>query len=227
LHVAKSDDAAAEVDFLKGLEQPNLAKDQEQSYAREYVNVAFRLGNAMKAYDAADNKKTAFDQLAWLFLDKKDADGLAQLIDAHRKAMADDGDVPLWDGEIRFLQKDHSAAADILKTNRQGILKNKQNAWRFKEVLVRSLAREKHVDEALAELKPAEDPNPDYLLTAVVHALAGDPTRTETALAVATEKGHLKTWSFYNDPDLGPILRTEPFKKIAEKYPEPKLNPKD
>jgi hypothetical protein len=221
VQVAKKDDAAAEAELLKGLAQPRLSKEELQSYEYSYVGVAFRLGNGLKAYDSAQDKKSAFGQLAWLYVGNKAAAGLQELIGAHRKNSAVDGDLPLWDAQVKILQQDYAGGADILKANRQKILKNEANAWRFKDLLVRSLAHEKRADEALAELKPADEAQRNYVLEAVVHALAGNTAKTEAVLAAGIEKKHLSTWSFYNDPDLGPILRSEPFKKIAEKYPEP------
>ena len=48
----------------------------------------------------------------------------------------------------------------------------------------------------------------------------GDVASTEEDLAQCVQIG-MKPEEFYNDPDLGPILRTEPFKGLREKYPEP------
>jgi hypothetical protein len=87
---------------------------------------------------------------------------------------------------------------------------------------VRSLARLKRYDEALKEAEPgAREQFGNHLLVAVVHALAGDVAKTGAALEESVRR-YGDTYSIYGDPDLGPALRSEPFRALRERYPEPK-----
>jgi hypothetical protein len=218
-HMLKQEYPAAEADFSSGLAQADLTDEEKPVYRMRYFAAAFENGNGLKAYAAVDDKKHAFVQLRRRFDSKNDAVGLAQLIDAHRKTDAQDIDLPLWDAEVKWLQHDHAAVVQLLTVNRDTILIQEDNHWLFRDRLARSLGYLKRVDEALKELRTRENKPSQLLLEAVVFAVAGDVAGTETALARCTQQGY-NTLVFHNDPDLGPALRSEPFKKLCEKYPD-------
>ena len=217
LHQQKSAHADAEAELLKGLAQANLDKLTRDSYERSYVAVAFETGHGLEAYEKVENKSIAFDSLSWQFLNKQDAKSLGKLVDMHRKV---DQNLALWDAQLMVLAKNYASAASILQVNRAAILQKTENRWQFKNLLVRSLAHQQKTAEALRELRGLDEKYHDRLLEALIHALAGDVAKTEQAMDLAVgEDG--TTARYYSDPELGPILRSEPFKKLREKHPEP------
>jgi tetratricopeptide (TPR) repeat protein len=219
-HMMKEEYAAAEADFDKGLSQAALNDEEKASYRSEYLGASFEAGHGLKAYEAVTEKTAAFLQLAGHFASKPDSAGLAQLIEAHRKNQADDPYLPRYEAEVKWLDKDYAGVVDCLTGKRERILQEQNNRWMFADRLVRSLARLKRTDEALKEWR-ALQANSNPVLEAVIHALAGDVAQTETALARCVAKGS-GTWAFHNDPDLGPILRSDPFQKLCQKYPDPR-----
>jgi hypothetical protein len=85
----------------------------------------------------------------------------------------------------------------------------------------------KRLDEALAELQTHSKDYTDPLYLAIIHASKGDVTKTASVIEKYVKENEGDAGDLYSDPDLGPLLRTAPFKSIREKYPEPKENEKD
>jgi hypothetical protein len=109
----------------------------------------------------------------------------------------------------------------VLTENRRAILAKPENKWRFKDRLIRSLVRLKRLDDVLRENRALKEDTPDPWYATLILALAGDVGRVEQNLQKLVKQGH-SVQSFYDDPDLGPALRSERFAKLRAKYPEPK-----
>ena len=64
----------------------------------------------------------------------------------------------------------------------------------------------------------------DRLLPVLAHAASGDVPATIAAMEKARGRDRYLVEDCYRDPDLGPILRSEPFAAFRERFPEPKTS---
>jgi tetratricopeptide (TPR) repeat protein len=92
--------------------------------------------------------------------------------------------------------------------------------------LIRSLIRLKRFDDAAVEAGRLSQRIDDPWYPTLVHAARGDVAETATGLAQCVEAGHSAA-EFYEDDVLGPAMQSEPFRELAQKYPEPKHEDKD
>jgi hypothetical protein len=108
-----------------------------------------------------------------------------------------------------------------LKKDRERLLADPGQRWKFEDRLIRSLVRLKRFDEARRELQLTEKRmGRNALLRAVIAAASGDVAATEEYLrSIRNQPFTLQ--SCYGDPDLGPALQGEAFRKLREKYPAP------
>src|SRR5262249_5513049 len=157
----------------------------------------------LAAYAEVGPRKETFEQLANRCVMDRKADALAALVAAHRKNEPADRTMIVWEVEAKWLAGDYAGAVKLLEEDRRGVFAEPHHQWKFRDRLVRSLARLKRFDEALKEAEPsAKDRFGDLLLPAVVHALAGDVAKTGLALEESERRGY-NAQSFYGDPDLG------------------------
>jgi len=217
--LSKKQYAEAETELKNGMNQPGLTPEDKNRYARSFAATAYQAGHGLEAYQQIEDKELAFGALSWRFRNAKDGGGLGRLIELHRKT--GDENLALWEADLKFLEEHYAEAVQLLKANQQQLLKNPINQWRFRSLMIRSLAHDKKVDEALLELRKLEKGYQDRVLEAVVYALAGDVPGTEAVLERASKEGQA-LWMFHADEELGPILRSEAFKKVCEKYPDPR-----
>jgi hypothetical protein len=83
---------------------------------------------------------------------------------------------------------------------------------------VRALVRLKRFPEAIRESEAIVEGN--NVLPILAHAAAGDVRQTMAAVAKWDAAPYLLS-ACYRDDDLGPLLRSEPFREFRAKYPEP------
>jgi hypothetical protein len=91
---------------------------------------------------------------------------------------------------------------------------------------VRCLIKLKRTAEAIKDaeslLKRRRD---DGKLLVLAHASAGDVKQTIAALEKLPTRSYLLS-DCYQDQDLGPILRSDAFRELRVKFPEPKHRPR-
>lgn len=163
-----------------------------------------------------------FETLADNFMQEEDVEALEILVAAVRKrgsngAAADA--LPFYEAEVHWLRDEYDAAVRILTKHRKAILTAAARRENFEDRLIRGLIRLKRAPDAVCEVEAAGK-DTDFRLAAAAHASAGDVARTRAAL----ERGLLEGYSlsdFYDDPDLGPLLRGDLFRALREEYPEP------
>lgn len=223
LHELDGAFAKAESDYALGMAKPLPPEDQEHFRANR-VYAAFKAGKGLAAHDEIGPKKKTFDQLAPLFAEAKDAKQLEALVAAQRKHEPKDEDLLPWEIEVLWLRQEYDKLVPLLNENRQVLLASNKTAWLIYDRLIRSLVRLKQLDKALEEAAALAKNEKDSLMLAVVSAAGGDVPKTSAALAQCLEEGRTAK-DFYADPDLGPLLRTEPFRGVREKYPEPADQP--
>jgi tetratricopeptide (TPR) repeat protein len=176
------------------------------------------------AYTRVGPVRATFQQLANNLEFAKDSTVLARLVWIHGKAAPSDPQLRFWRGHLAFRGGRYEEAVAEL----QPYLTDEKAAdtWRARNELIRSLIRLKRYADARAALPP-NDGLAYYsrTLAAAVTAASGDVTATEKALD-ALIADHIATpASFHADEDLSAALRTEPFRRLLEKYPPPRDEP--
>jgi tetratricopeptide (TPR) repeat protein len=205
----------AEASFARGMAK-NLDKETRERYRSSRVAARFEAGQGLRAYEEIGPRKATFDQLAWRFDNARDGKGLAALVAAHRRADQADKDLSFWEAEAYWLQEQYEKVVRILQEKCEEILENKARQWQFHDRLIRALIRLRRVPEAAEVWEALPEKMRNDLWIALIYAAQGDVDQTEEALKEVDPE------DAYEDPDLGPLLRTEPFRALREKYPEPK-----
>ena len=222
LCLVRRDYDGAERAFSEGMKKDLDGEDREEFRDRR-LEACYRGGKGLWAYANVGPRKEVFDRLVWRYAGDRDADGLEALLRAHRKAEPRDVDLALWQAEVHWLRGEHAQVVTELESFRRNAKDEKRQQWRVTDRLVRSLARLGRFAAARREAKRNATAGP--LLRAVPEALAGDAAGLERELDACAQRGFHPV-TFYADPDVGRALRTEPFRKLREKYPEP-APPKD
>jgi tetratricopeptide (TPR) repeat protein len=196
-----------------------LPKDQwriRQAFFRARV----KAGQAVAAY-RENVPGTTFASLASLCVQEKDGRQLQALLDVHRQTNPDESNLESWELDVLWLNKDYQGVLKLL-ADRSEAFTQSWHKWKARNHRVRCLVKLKRFDEAVKAAEAAVKNNASNpLLLVLAHAAAGN---VEKAIAALGTK-RLRHWvvrNFYQDDDLGPILRSEPFKAFREKYPEPK-----
>ncbi len=211
--------ADAEKLFIDGSKKAD-SEQASELFRQARIQALYKMGQGLKAYKEIIPPRQTFDILAHLYTDDKDADGLQNLTAAHFKADSEDPALGLWAAEVRWIRQDYKAAVDVLNSKRDAILKDEANRDRFEDRLIRSLARQKRMDEAMkaARQASARDGDPWYEL--VVHAASADVPKAKDLMEVCSARGYSPK-DFHGDPDIGPALRSPAFADLLKQYPAP------
>jgi hypothetical protein len=185
------------------------------------VYARFQAGKGLSAYGEIGPARATFNQLAQLFLEDDDVEQLDVLLAAHRQADPDDGNLFRWEAQGWWHVGDYETALQVLTEHRRDILTNEANRDPFYHLLVRSLIRAKRFEVAIQEAEAVWGKGTGSLDVAAAHAAAGNVTKTAQALERCEKEGY-EAADFHNDPDLGPALRSDRFRELRQKYPEPK-----
>jgi hypothetical protein len=110
----------------------------------------------------------------------------------------------------------------ILSDRRDDLFVRPQWRWKSNDYRVRCLLRLMRTDDALREAQAvAKREYGNRVLLVLAHATAGDVKQTIAVVEKPRPQPYfLKTC--YQDEDLGPLLRSEPFEAFRKKFPEPK-----
>lgn len=173
----------------------------------------------MTAYEKVGPKDATFHQLASTAAFANDIELLAELVQAHQKTDKDSVELVHWRGELHWLRKDYVKALDQYLQFQKRRKEPESYEWQVVDRIFRCQIRLKRFADAERALNQAKEPEASVRRAAVA-AASGDVKATEAMLDRLAEN-NMQFW-FYTDPDLGPALRTEPFQKIRQKYPEPK-----
>jgi tetratricopeptide (TPR) repeat protein len=174
-------------------------------------------GRALQAYMTVGPARATFSQLAGRM---DDLPSLAGLIWLHQFADPAVPALSLWRGTLAFRRKAYGVAVPELTR----FLQSAEDGydWQARDHLVRSLLRLKRYKEAREVLRPKDDKRYyNRVLAAAITAATGDVAATERELDELA-KNSWAAATFHADTDLSEILRTEPFRKLIEKYPPPK-----
>lgn len=222
---------SGEVALLRG--KPALAErsfatagapaNQRWAFQRALHRAQLQAGKIVEAYRDASAGTHAFDELASLCQQEKNAAQLSALIAEHRKSDPDDSNLVAWDLDLRWLQGDYEGALKLLAAHREDVFRSPRFAFKADSHRVRCLVKLKRTDDAVREAEALLKANRMYgrMLLILAHASAGDAQR---AIAAAEQKPaqQFLLEDCYRDPDLGPILRSNALRTFRERFPEPK-----
>jgi hypothetical protein len=88
--------------------------------------------------------------------------------------------------------------------------------------MIRSLIRQRRFAAARAEVRDPTNPQPAPFYDLLIAAAARDVASVQTLMKDFTPE---ETALAYEDPDLGPALRSPEFAAVRENYPPPGPNP--
>jgi len=189
-------------------------------------------GRIFEAYWKVGPRRATFDQLGYRFYDKSHLPMLAILVWVHGWVDPADPQLLHWRGHLAFETEDYKAAGQYFITY-LAAARTDESLFPFAvtEELVRSLLRVGRLAEARATLVEADSMTirvlgaSKWLLDVAITAAGGDVDQTERELDEMVRKGQVSGSQFYRDADLGPLLRTPPFKRVRDKYPPPPDEP--
>lgn len=189
------------------------------------MRVRVKLGKAVATYEELGPGAATFESLAQGCLQEKDARQLQALIDAHFLAHPEDPTAPAWHLEVKWLNEDFEGVLKLLTDHQDDVFCTPKFAWKAARFRVRALLKLKRIPEAIQE---AEALKKNWfgrdLLVVLAHAAGGNVQQTIAVVEKMQPKTYLLV-SFYQDADLGMILRSEPFAAFREKFPQPKMEP--
>ncbi len=183
--------------------------------------IRIKAGKAAATYQEFGRGNRIFQDLAQQCLNDKNAPQLADLIAAHRLDRPEDSHIPAWELDVKWLNQDYAGTWQLLTQNRQRLAGHSSFRWKFDNYLVRCLVKLKKTTEAIQEAETiVHKRQGNRLLLVLAQASAGDVNRT-----IAVMDKHRSQYlveDCYRDPDLGPLLRGEPFREFRLRFPEPK-----
>ncbi len=195
-----------------------------EAYREELIGAMYLAGQPFHAYAEVEPRRAAFTAVASRFEADDDTNGLAALLDLHRRAEPDDPALDLWNVRLAFMTKEYASVLQAIDGLRRASGDRRQvfEDWRWwiDDVLVRSHIHLGRLDEALAVARDAAARHENPRFHVLAYAARGDVTETLTWLDRCAEQGHWIDF-FYFDDIIGPALRSDAFAPVREKYPEP------
>jgi predicted Zn-dependent protease len=193
---------------------------ERQQFRHGWLRARVKGGQAARTYQEGEPGTRPFEELAYLCLAAKDGQQLAALLAAHRRSQPDDPNLPAWELEVKWLNRDHEGALGLLNAHRAGVLAQARFRWKADSYLVRCLVRLKRPREAIEEAESLVKNRGDQLLLILAHAASGEVKQTCAAVEKLHPPPHLLR-RCYQDEDLGSLLRSEAFRPFRERFPQP------
>jgi tetratricopeptide (TPR) repeat protein len=216
-----TDWALAERQYAAGMAE--AAPDDTATFRYQRVHACEQMSKVLWAYQNIPPAGETFSMLAnWIAYECKDppasrANLLESLIALHRAAVPSDDALPLWEAEIQWLRGDYSAVVETLQRHRDQVLSKRQNEYQFDDRLVRSLVRLQRLDEAQKEADRSKNP----LLLVLVSAARSNVGSAKEAMLRYLDDEDADVSDVYNDPDIGPRIRTPAFESFRRRWPRP------
>jgi len=221
LHFLRGDFKKAEQRFAAASVKEAPSEFKRSGYRLNLTRV--KAGNAVRAYEESEKGSQEFEQLAAACVQEKDSRQLQGLIDVHRRLSPDDSKLPQWEADALWLKQDYDGLVKRLNANRADFA-TPAFRWKFDGYLIRSLVRLKRTRDAIQEAESlAKKRSSNAMWLVLAHAASADVKSTIAVLAKQRIGGRQAlVETCYRDEDLGPILKSEPFRELREKFPEPK-----
>jgi hypothetical protein len=177
----------------------------------------FDAGRAVSAYEDIQPRLATLDALVGHCETKRDGTQLSQLIAAHRERNPSDTRLQIWEWEVASWKGDDEGLLRSLDDPHTAVTRGFD--WKLLELRIRSLVRLKRFDDARAVLDARRHIQPVPFSRALVEATAGNVAAATAALYDCLRAG-MEVSTLYQDPDLGPALRTDAFAAFRERHPE-------
>ena len=218
LHLKRGELAQAEKAYRDALTQGGRA--DQWSFRNGLLKARVRSGQTVRTYEEEGAGTRVFEELANLCVAEKNPKELEALLAAHRKAHPRSGAAAAWDLDLKYLNQKYEDLVRALNEERKKTLHGRHR-WRMENYLVRSLVHLKRTKEAVQEAEQVAQSLGNRLLLVLAHAAAGDVKQTIAVVEADRSERYLAE-DAYRDPDLGPILRSEPFRAFRDRFPEVK-----
>jgi predicted Zn-dependent protease len=201
-----------------------LSKSQRENwqYRDALYQARIELGKAVDTYREFGANDRVFEQLAQRCLEAKNAAQLEKLIAVHRSEVEDDPSTLVWQLDLLWLKKDYLGALKLLDKHRGDVFGRALYRWKADDYRVRGLVKLNRSAEAVkeAESQLKSKRGSQLLVVLAQSAIGGAKAAIETMAKMKAKPGLISLC--YQDPDLGPMLKSEPFRAFRDKYPEPK-----
>jgi hypothetical protein len=202
----------------------DYSKDYDSGYLAlkvELLTAWYKTGKAVVALRELKPTDGVFRDLARRFTSDKDATGLDKLIDAREKLPDEFADRLYWRAEAARVGEKHAAAAKMYAEYLSGPRTHDTydpHRWEAEENLIRCLLRAgdtKGAEKECREETPA-------VVRAAVKVACGKKAEAEELLRQVLQWGDWMRATVYTDPDLGPMLKTDPaFAAFRKDFPPP------
>ncbi len=234
VHFAKGDAKAADEALIAGLERLTpptrtqrvapekvaaLMTEDWDLLRRTRTELLIRTGDWKRAYEELRPQVDTFDQLMIRLAEKKNIQGLEEVIGLHAKADSGDRELIAWRGEVSYLKNDYEATVKYFTQYRDLSGPQNRQPLRMAERLIRSYVRLKRAEDAANVLADIEESFP---LSRLFHVLVLAAQGNADGVLAEFDRVHPYNPSqWYSDPDLGPLLRGPLFDRVRQKYPPP------
>jgi tetratricopeptide (TPR) repeat protein len=214
LHLLRGDPVQAEQCFAAELGRASVG--DVYRLRQGLYRARIQLGKTAETYQEFGVE--AFESLLNLCREESNAGELDKLLAAHRQADPDDPHFPAWELERAWLKRDYADAMKLITEHRTGLLALPRHRLRMENYLVRCLVKLDRIPEAVQEAEKIAVKN-QHILLVLAHAAAGPDSAIAAVQKVAKEAWALRLC--YTDPDVGPILKSEPFAPFRARFPKP------
>lgn len=184
------------------------------------IRARVKLGKTVEAYRDAGPGTVAFQDVANQCILVKDGSELERLLEEHSRNFPQMKSRMAWLADAYFLKKDHAANAKLIQDHRDTLLKSQAHRWKCEAQLVRSLVRLKKIDEAIREAETINQ-RKDAAPVLLALALAGTGDAKRVLEFLESRKQRFLIEDCYRDEDLGPLLRSDAFKSVRDRFPPP------
>jgi tetratricopeptide (TPR) repeat protein len=212
--------AQAETQFTAALK---ASPQDPVRYRHALFRARIRAGKVAATYQEFRADPQTFETLAGVCIQEENVGQLEALVAAHRKAQPEDPRLAGWGLEVKWLKKDYAGVLRLLAEDQGGVFTQPRFRWKRDDYRVRCLVKlgktREAVQEAEALMRKRRMEGP---LLVLAHAVHGGAPGAITAMA-KVRGGRFASAEYYGDEDLGPLLRSEPFRAFREKFPEPKV----
>jgi tetratricopeptide (TPR) repeat protein len=177
-------------------------------------------GRPVEAWREAPDPDAAFPVVADALAGEEDAGGLARLLAAASEAPERPETWEDWSAHLDFLRKDHAAVrarVEPLLASRAVAWEEDEafdRLWHLEDLLVRSLVRMGKAEAAEARARRIHQRDDDALYLLLVVVSLGRADDALHLARLAREEGNPDR--FLDDADLGPLLATEPLRRVRE-----------
>ena len=222
LHLLRGEYDRAEAAYLAG-----MRKTTDEPTREDFVTAAvynrWAAGLGVSAYGWLESKDDTFVQLAGLMELEGQGDQLAELLSLRRADVPDDPDLPWYDAAAAYFQKQYPQAERLLLAHREAFTADESLLLTFESRLITALVRQGKFEHALVEAQVSTDRDGDPYFLAYVEVMRGNADAATKHIEACLDLEIYDLWSFYNDADMGPVLRDDDdFAAFRAQYPEPR-----